>query len=52
VTTRVAAFENGPTWEWFNLVFAKAHARGGHFVPWENPEAVIDDIRATFRGLR
>ena len=52
VDTRVAFFENGPTRDWFNPVYLNAHARGGHFVPWENPEAVIDDVRATFRKLR
>ena len=52
VDTRVAFFENGPTRDWFNPVYVKAHARGGHFVPWENPEAVIDDVRTTFRKLR
>jgi hypothetical protein len=48
VDTRVAFFENGPTRDWFNPVYLNAHARGGHFVPWENPEAVIDDVRTTF----
>jgi pimeloyl-ACP methyl ester carboxylesterase len=52
VDTRIAAFESGPTRDWFNPIYLKAHARGGHFVPWENPEAVIDDVRATFRTLR
>jgi pimeloyl-ACP methyl ester carboxylesterase len=52
VDTRVAFFENGHSRDWFNPVYLKAHARGGHFVPWENPEAVIDDVRATFRRLR
>ena len=52
VSSRVEAFENGPTRQWFNPVYAKAHVKGGHFVPWENPDALIDDIRATFRGLR
>ena len=52
VDTRVAFFENGPTRDWFNPIYLKAHARGGHFVPWENPEAVIDDVRTTFRKLR
>ena len=37
---------------WYNPVYLKAHERGGHFTPWENPDAVIEDIRATFRGLR
>jgi pimeloyl-ACP methyl ester carboxylesterase len=44
-------FENGHTRDWFNPVYLKVHARG-HFVPWENPEAVIDDVRTTFRKLR
>ncbi len=37
---------------WYNPTYLKAHERGGHFTPWENPEAVIEDIRATFRALR
>jgi microsomal epoxide hydrolase len=37
---------------WYNPVYLKAHEHGGHFTPWENPEAVIEDIRATFRSLR
>jgi pimeloyl-ACP methyl ester carboxylesterase len=52
VETREAFFDNGPTRSWFNPVYIKAHSRGGHFVPWENPDAVIDDVRATFRQLR
>jgi hypothetical protein len=52
VTTRVAAFENGPTRALYNPVLVRAHAKGGHLVPFENPAAVIDDVRATFRMLR
>jgi pimeloyl-ACP methyl ester carboxylesterase len=37
---------------WYNPVYLKAHEHGGHFTAWENPEAVIEDIRATFRPLR
>jgi pimeloyl-ACP methyl ester carboxylesterase len=48
----VQIFENGPTRHWYNPVYAKAHEKGGHFVPWENPDAFIDDVRATFRKLR
>jgi len=33
-------------------VYAKAHQTGGHFVPWENPEAFVEDVRETFRKLR
>jgi pimeloyl-ACP methyl ester carboxylesterase len=52
VETRPAYFENSPHHQWFNPIYVKAHAKGGHFVPWENPDAVIDDVRATFRDLR
>lgn len=36
----------------FNMQYSKAHPSGGHFAPKENPQAVIEDIRATFRALR
>ncbi|GGK71664.1 multidrug MFS transporter [Sphaerisporangium melleum] len=49
---RIAAFEHGPTRGWFNPIHVNAHQKGGHFGPWENPEAFIGDIRATFRKLR
>lgn len=52
VDNRVDAFMNGSTGSMYNTIYAKAHEKGGHFVPWENPEAVIADIRATFRPLR
>jgi pimeloyl-ACP methyl ester carboxylesterase len=52
VANREAIFENGPTRHWYNPVCVKAHQKGGHFVPWENPEAFVDDVRETFRGLR
>lgn len=50
--TRVEAFSRGPMAPLFNTIYARAHARGGHFAAWENPQAMIDDIRATFRPLR
>jgi pimeloyl-ACP methyl ester carboxylesterase len=37
---------------WYNPVYLNAHEHGGHFTAWENPQAVIEDIRATFRPLR
>jgi pimeloyl-ACP methyl ester carboxylesterase len=37
---------------WYNPVYLNAHEHGGHFTAWENPQAVIEDIRATFRSLR
>lgn len=50
---RVQAFLDSPHEEgWYNPVYLNAHEKGGHFTPWENPEAVIEDIRATFRKLR
>jgi microsomal epoxide hydrolase len=54
VTTdrRVDAFRQGPNAKWFNIAYARAHDRGGHFGPWENPGAFIGDIRATFRDRR
>lgn len=36
----------------FNVIYKNEHPVGGHFAPMEEPEVVIDDIRATFRGLR
>jgi pimeloyl-ACP methyl ester carboxylesterase len=44
VENRVAIFNNGPTAEWYNAIY-----EGGHFGPWENPEAFIEGIRETFR---
>jgi pimeloyl-ACP methyl ester carboxylesterase len=49
---RIAAFKNSPMGAWFNPVNIKVHQKGGHFGPWENPEAFITDIRDTFRALR
>lgn len=49
---RVDQFMNDPLRAMYNPIYAKAHEKGGHFSAWENPEAVIEDIRATFRVLR
>lgn len=49
---RIAAFENGPTRGFFNPVHVNAHYKGGHFVHYENPEALVGDVRETFRKLR
>lgn len=32
--------------------FAMARDRGGHFAPAEEPDAFVEDVRATFRSLR
>lgn len=36
----------------FNTIYAKAFKRGGHFGPWENPEAFIEGITDTFKLLK
>ena len=35
----------------YNAHYVKTHEKGGHFAAAEEPEAVIEDIRATFRPL-
>jgi pimeloyl-ACP methyl ester carboxylesterase len=35
-----------------NLIFYNKHDKGGHFAAWEQPEALIADLRAAFRSLR
>jgi hypothetical protein len=49
---RVEAFLASPQAQLFQPVYLAAHERGGHFAPAEHPQAVIDDVRATFRALR
>jgi pimeloyl-ACP methyl ester carboxylesterase len=49
---RVDLFKNGPTAGFYDVRYAKVHAKGGHFVHFENPDAVIEDVRALYRGLR
>ncbi len=49
---RIALFRNSPAAANYNLHFVNAHAHGGHFAHYENAEACVADIRATFRGLR
>jgi microsomal epoxide hydrolase len=36
----------------FNVIYENTHERGGHFAPVEKPQALVEDIRATFRPLR
>lgn len=36
--------------EYFNVNMVRRHDRGGHFPALEQPEALITDIRAAFRG--
>ena len=49
---RVRAFKTGPQADWFNHVNVNAHDHGGHFIPWENPDAWVSDLRRTFHARR
>ncbi|MFJ5991577.1 epoxide hydrolase family protein [Lentzea sp. NPDC092896] len=49
---RVQAFKSGPLAGYFNHVNVNAHEHGGHFIPWENPDAWVSDLRRTFSALR
>lgn len=51
VDTWVEHFRNSPAAADYNLSYAKAHDKGGHFGYVENPQACIDDIRTIFRSL-
>jgi pimeloyl-ACP methyl ester carboxylesterase len=35
-----------------HLVFYKAHPNGTHFAAWEQPQALTEDLRETFRAVR
>ncbi|MDI7861440.1 epoxide hydrolase [Rhizobiaceae bacterium n13] len=35
-----------------NLIFYKRHEKGGHFAAWEQPQALVEDMREGFRSLR
>ena len=35
-----------------NLLFYRQHQEGAHFAAWEQPQAIIDDLREGFRSLR
>ena len=34
------------------LIYYKRHPKGAHFAAWEQPAAIVDDLRAGFRFLR
>jgi len=34
------------------LIYYKKHDKGGHFAAWEQPQALVEDLRAGFRPLR
>lgn len=46
---RVRAFKTSSQGDWFNHVNVNAHDHGGHFIPWESPDAWVGDLRRTFR---
>jgi pimeloyl-ACP methyl ester carboxylesterase len=35
-----------------NMIYYKKHDKGGHFAAWEQPAALVQDIREGFRSLR
>ena len=35
-----------------NLLFYRKHPEGAHFAAWEQPKALVDDMREGFRSLR
>jgi pimeloyl-ACP methyl ester carboxylesterase len=35
-----------------NLLLYKRHPKGGHFAAWEQPQAIVEDLREGFRSLR
>jgi pimeloyl-ACP methyl ester carboxylesterase len=34
------------------LIYYKKHDKGGHFAAWEQPQLLVEDVRAGFRSLR
>ena len=55
ITYLVPDTGQGPTEEdrqYYNLVYTNTHPTGGHFAPYEEPDAVLQGIRETFRKLR
>ena len=48
---------DAPSRRWAELAYPKliyfnAHEKGGHFAAWEQPTALVADLRAAFRPLR
>jgi pimeloyl-ACP methyl ester carboxylesterase len=35
-----------------NLIYYKRHDKGAHFAAWEQPQALVEDLRVGFRPLR
>lgn len=51
IESKVEQFLSSSVASDYNIHYVKAHRDGGHFGYYENPEACIHDIRATFRDL-
>jgi hypothetical protein len=34
------------------LIYYQRHPKGAHFAAWEQPQAIVEDLRAGFRSLR
>lgn len=49
---RVRSWLDGDRADWYQHVNLTAHEDGGHFIPWEIPDAWVADLRRTFRGRR
>ncbi|MFE1191266.1 hypothetical protein ACFW6E_00500 [Streptomyces olivaceoviridis] len=49
---RIEAFRVGGGRFYADVRGVDVHDKGGHFGPYENPEAWIDDLRNTYRELR
>ena len=47
---RVELFRKGPRAPFFNTVYLNAHENGGHFGYFENPQAVVHDLRTMFHS--
>lgn len=52
IENRVGLLTEGPLASQFSIIHAKAYEKGGHFGPWENPEAFIEGIRDTLNAVR
>jgi pimeloyl-ACP methyl ester carboxylesterase len=35
-----------------NMIYYKRHPKGAHFAAWEQPQAIVEDMRAGFASLR
>lgn len=52
VEQRIRAFKEGAASLYADVRDINVHDKGGHFGPWENPDAWIHDLRQTYRRVR